>query len=122
MPEQPERPDLRRQEKSIPQVVTELKQLTIDYAKQETIDPIKGLGRFVAYGVGGSLVLAIGLGMLGLAGLRALQTETGSTFTGNWSWVPYLIATTVLGAIAALAIFQISKDGRDARKRREEAT
>ena len=109
------------QDKSIPQVVTELKELTISYAKQETIDPLKGLGRFVAYGVGGSLVLAMGLGMLGLAGLRALQTETGSTFTGNWSWVPYIITTAVLGLVAALAIFQISKDGRQARRRREDA-
>jgi hypothetical protein len=122
VPEQPERPNERQQDKSIPQVVTELKELTVNYAKQETIDPLRGLGRFVAYGVGGSLVLAMGLGMLGLAGLRALQTETGSTFTGNWSWFPYLIATIVLGAIAALAILQISKDGRQARKRREEAT
>ena len=107
-------------DKSIPEVVNELKELTINYARQETIDPIKGLGRFVAYGVGGSLVLAIGLGMLGLAGLRALQTETGSRFTGNWSWLPYLIATAVLGLIAVLAIFQISKDGRQARQRRED--
>ena len=105
-------PSSKQDDKSITQVVTELKELTITYAKQETIDPLKGLGRFVALGVGGSLVLAIGLSLLGLAGLRALQTETGSTFTGNWSWAPYIIATAALGLFAFLAIRQISKDGR----------
>ena len=98
--------------KSIPQVVSELKELTITYAKQETVDPIKGLGRFVAYGVGGSFLLAIGLSMLGLAGLRAMQTETGTTFTGSWSWAPYVVATVVLAALAALAILAIRKDAR----------
>ena len=98
--------------KSIPQVVSELKELTVDYAKQETIDPLRGLGRFVAFGVGGSLVLAIGLSLLGLAGLRAMQSETGTAFTGNWSWAPYLIATAVLAVLAVLAILAIKKDGK----------
>ena len=39
---------------------------------------------------------------LALSGLRALQTETGTTFTGDWSWVPYLIMIFVLALGAAL--------------------
>ena len=31
-----------------------------------------------------------------MSGLRALQDETGDTFTGDWSWVPYLIMFVVL--------------------------
>jgi hypothetical protein len=111
---------MAEESKSVPQVVSELKELTITYAKQETIEPLKGLGRFVAFGVGGSLVLAIGLSILSLAGLRALQTETGSWFEDNWSWAPYLIATAVLGLLAVLAIFAINKDSRDSKRRREE--
>ena len=42
------------------------------------------------------MVLLIGL-------LRLLQTETGSTFTGNLSWVPYVIVTVVAVAVAAVA-------------------
>jgi hypothetical protein len=101
------------EDKSIPTVINELKELTITYAKQETIVPLKQTGRFVAYGVGGSFVLGIGLAMLGLAGLRALQTETGSTFTGHWSWAPYLFTAVVLAAFAYLSIRQISKDGKE---------
>lgn len=98
--------------KSIPQVVSELKELGIAYARQETVEPIKGLGRFVAFGVGGSFLLAIGLSLLGLAGLRALQTETGTTFTGSWSWAPYVVTSVVLAGLAGLAILAIRKDAR----------
>jgi hypothetical protein len=34
--------------------------------------------------------------LLSVSALRALQTETGDTFAGDWSWVPYLIVTAVL--------------------------
>ena len=36
-----------------------------------------------------------------LGGLRALQTETGTTFDGNWSWAPYLIALAGAGVVLA---------------------
>ena len=79
------------------------------YVQQETIDPLKGVARYLAYGMAGSALMSIGLMMVALSSLRALQTETGTTFTGNWSWVPYLI--TLLGtlAVAALAASRISK-------------
>lgn len=95
--------------KSIPQVASELWELGTAYAKQETIDPLKGLGRFLGYGVGGAIALGVGLVLLLLAGLRALQTETGSTFTGSWSWAPYLITLVVGSILIALALARISK-------------
>lgn len=97
-------------EKSISEVVGELKELTVSYAKQETVDPLRGLGRYLGWGVGGSFVLAVGLGMVGLAGLRYLQTETGTTFTGSWSWAPYAITMVVLVVIAVVAISAVKKD------------
>jgi hypothetical protein len=74
--------------------------LAIAYAKQETIDPIKGLGRFIAFGVAGGLLVGFGLVLLMLALLRALQTETGA-FEKNLSWLPYLF--TAAGCVVALA-------------------
>ena len=79
-----------------------------DYARQETIQPLKGLGRFLAFGVAGSVLVGIGVTLLFLAGLRALQTETGETFTGNWSWAPYLIVTVAAALVAGLAVRAIS--------------
>lgn len=95
--------------KSIPQVASELWEMATSYAKQETIDPLKGLGRFLGYGIGGAIALGVGVVLLLLAGLRALQTETGSTFTGSLTWAPYLIAVAVGSALIGLALLRISK-------------
>jgi hypothetical protein len=83
--------------------------LVIAYAKQETLGPLRGLGRFLGAGVGGAVALALGVPLLLLALLRALQTETGSTFQGNLSWLPYLITAAAALAVAALAAWRITK-------------
>lgn len=88
--------------------ITDLKSMVVDYAKQETIEPLKGLGRYVGYGIGGSALVALGLVLLGFAGLRALQTETGSTFTGNWSFAPYFIVLLGLALIIGLLVRAIT--------------
>lgn len=77
-------------------------ELLVAYAKQETVEPLRGLQRWVAAGAGGSLLIATGVSLLLLACLRALQTETGTTFTGNWSWAPYLI--TLVGAALVIGV------------------
>jgi hypothetical protein len=82
-------------------------QLTIDYVKQETITPLKGLGKFLGWGVSGSVALAVGVLLLLVGILRLLQDETGSALRGNWSWVPYF-AVGVLGAgVIGLAAWRI---------------
>ena len=80
--------------------------LVVAYLKQETLDPLKGLLRFVAFGVAGSVAITIGTVMLLVAALRVLQTETG-TFHGNLSWVPYLIVIGLAAAIAGLSGWRI---------------
>jgi hypothetical protein len=86
------------------QTIRELKELVIAYAKQETIDPLKGLWRYVAYGLGGALLLGVGITFLAIGALRALQGDhQGPHFTGNWSWAPYAIVVVGSLAIAALA-------------------
>jgi hypothetical protein len=95
--------------KSIPQVATELWDLSLAYAKQETIDPLKGLGRYLGYGMGGSVVFALGSMLLLLSALRALQTETGSTFTGSLSFVPYLIVSAAAALLVGLLVWRVVK-------------
>ena len=106
-------PDRDTTDKSLPTMASELWDLVVGYARQETIEPIKGLGRFVAFGLAGSLVMGIGLVLLALGGLRALQTETGDTFAGNWSWVPYLITLAGCMLVGGLAL---SRAGRRKRQ------
>ncbi|HVL93325.1 MAG TPA: hypothetical protein VM264_08265 [Acidimicrobiales bacterium] len=106
----------RGEDKGITTHLGELRQLVVDYFKQETVDPIKRLGRFVAYGVAGSALAGIGVLLLTLSGLRALQTETGDTFDGNWSWAPYGIVLIASGLVAVLAARSIGAPRRRARK------
>lgn len=82
--------------KPLPQVASELWELVVAYFKQETLDPLKQLGRYVAFGVIGAFLLGSGVVYVSMSGLRALQTETGDTFAGDWTWVPYLIVTAAL--------------------------
>lgn len=89
-------------DKSVPALAAELWDLVRAYAKQETVEPMKGLSRKAGWGLLGSVMLSIGLVLMLLGGLRALQTETGSTFDGNWSWAPYLIALAGAGVVLAL--------------------
>ena len=84
-------------------------QLVLDYAKQETLGPLKGLARFVALGVAGAIGLSAGAMLLLLALLRALQTETGSTFRGDWSWAPYLLTAAAATIVLALSAWRIKK-------------
>ena len=46
-------------------------QLTVDYLKQETIQPLKGLGRFLYMGIAGSFFLAGGI-LLVLIGIAVI--------------------------------------------------
>ena len=77
------------------------------YALQETVDPLKKLGSYLAWGAGGSAVMSLGVFFLALSALRALQTETGDTFVGEFSWVPYLIVAVALCGLLALAVRRI---------------
>jgi len=88
--------------KGMPALATELWELVLAYLKQETVGPIKGLGRFLLFGLAGAVALSIGLVLLALAGLRALQTELGTTFDGNLSWIPYVL--TLLGCAMAAGL------------------
>ena len=98
--------------KSIPEVSSELWALTKTYAKQETVDPLKGVGRYLAFGAAGALLIGFGVVLLMLAALRALQTQTGTTFTGSWSWLPYVIVLVVAAALVGLAVSRITKTER----------
>ena len=88
------------------ETASDLKDLLVAYAKQETLGPLKSIKRYLVRGLAGAVLVGMGLFLLALAALRALQTETGSTFTGNWSWAPYVIVLLgLLGAIALLVSF-----------------
>ncbi len=88
----------------LPSHVQDLSKLVVAYVKQETIEPVKGLGRFVGFGLGGSLLVGVGLVILFLGVLRLLQEETGSALRGGWSFLPYVVTVALCGAVAGAAM------------------
>src|SRR4029079_3141587 len=84
-------PSSRKRPPPLPQLVTQTRDLLVRYLKQQTIVPLQQLGRYVGFGILGSLLLGFGVLFLAMSGLRALQNQTGDTFSGDWLWWPYLI-------------------------------
>ena len=76
------------------------------YVRQETTDPLRSLGRFLVAGVAGSILMGVGVVLLGTGALRLLQDW--SVLDGSWSWVPYLVVAVVLIGVAVVAAGPIS--------------
>jgi hypothetical protein len=99
---------------------TDALQLVIDYIKQETLSPLKGLGRYLLFGIVGSFTLCAGLVLLLIALLRALQTRVRTTFGGDLNWLPYVIVCGAAVVVMSLAAWRITKGA--ARRRRDSAS
>jgi hypothetical protein len=103
--------------RGFPEIAKELWEMTVAYAKQETVEPIKGLGKYLAFGLAGSACIGLGCVLLVLAGLRALQTEVGSFQTAdpgdvnNLTWIPYLIMIAIGAVIIGLVARTLTKKG-----------
>lgn len=92
-----------------PQGLADIADLVKAYARQETVEPLQGMARWVGMGIAGSLLLMLGSISLTLAMLRVLQEETGTTFTGNLSWFPYLATLVAALVIIGLLGWRITK-------------
>jgi hypothetical protein len=85
-------------------------ELVKDYARQETLGPIKGAGRWLAAGAAGAVLLGTGCVFLVLGVLRMVQNEFGRTFRGSWmTLLPYLFAFVASLAVMGVAAWRISK-------------
>jgi hypothetical protein len=91
---------------SIGQVIDLVK----EYARQETLGPIKGAGRWLAAGAAGALLLGAGCALLVLGVLRMVQNEFGKSFRGSWTtMLPYLFAFVASLAVMGVAAWRITK-------------
>lgn len=114
--------DERGDAKGIRRSGGEAAQLVVDYLKQETLEPLKGVGKFVLFGAVGSLALCAGVVLLLIALLRALQSETGSAMSGHLSWLPYVIVGVVAIVVMALAGWMIARGPAARRRPRKEGS
>ncbi len=84
----------------------DLQKMLVSYAKQETVEPLKALGKYLGLGLAGSFSLFLGIFFLGLGVLRLMQSETGDQFDGGggWSMIPYVVAILVLLLLAGVIV------------------
>ncbi len=99
------------QPREVSELVSELWGLVRDYVRQETVEPVKAVGRYIAFGVVGAVLVGTGVVFLAVGSLRVLQAETDTTFTGNLSWLPYLIVFAALVAGGAVSLRAIGRRG-----------
>jgi hypothetical protein len=105
-------PDAKQKATDTRTEATELVAMIKAYAIQETLGPLKQIGRTLAIGSATAVLFGIAavLSLVGL--LRALQTETGSAFAGEWTWVPYLLTLVVAVAVIGAAAFVVLRSPR----------
>jgi hypothetical protein len=88
--------------------VGDIVDLVKEYAKQETLGPLKGAGRWLALGSAGATFLGLGLVLVLLGILRLLQTEFRA-FDGGFSWVPFVIVLVLCLALAWITLSRFKK-------------
>ena len=77
-------PEPSGQSKSVVVTAQELWELVVAYFKQETVDPLKGLARYVGFGLLGAMLMGTGIFFLAMGGLRALQRSFGDRLHHDW--------------------------------------
>lgn len=92
----------------------ELKLMVTDYAKQETVEPLKNLGKWAGLGVGGAVVMGIGAFLTGLGMLRLFQKMDWATGKNDgdyafWSFMPYIFVFLILVVCAAVCLLAMKK-------------
>ena len=88
---------------------SEILDLVVAYARQETIGPLKGAGRWIAWGVVSMSLISIGMVLVALGLLRGVQDLSGDVFDGAWSFVPYVFGTAFASVIVVFAATQVRR-------------
>jgi hypothetical protein len=84
--------------------VQEIRELVVGYARQETVEPLKRLGTYLAWGFAGALMLFIGTMFVSVGTLRLGQSLDGLAGSSWASLVPYGMAFGVL-LLVAIVLF-----------------
>jgi hypothetical protein len=79
------------------------------YARQETLEPIRGAIRWV--GVGSVAALSLGLALIfsALGVLRLSQDLGGTVLDGSWSFLHYFITLCVVAILVAVTFSRVSR-------------
>ena len=84
--------------------------LGVSYAKQETIEPLRGALRWILWGLASMAFICTGLVFLVLGVVRVSQDVLGESFQHSWSFVSYFVGVLACGIVVAFALSSIKKD------------
>jgi len=84
--------------------------LVVAYAKQETIEPLRGALRWILWGLASMAFICTGLVFIVLGVVRASQDVLGESFQQSWSFVSYFAGVLACGIVVAFALNSINKD------------
>lgn len=86
----------------LPAMITDFRDLAKEYLLQETVEPAKKLGHFAGFSLGAAALWALGIMLLGVAGLRGLIEILPEG--PYWEALAYLIVVIVAAAIIAILV------------------
>lgn len=89
--------------------VTDVVDTVKQYARQETLDPLRGAVRWLLFGVVGAVCIGISLVLLVAGVLRLSQDLLDTQLDGAWSFVHYVIAAVFSIVLVILALSRIQK-------------
>lgn len=95
--------------KMAPSQVNDLIDSVSAYARQETIEPLKGAARWVAFGTLAAIMLGLSMVFGALAVLRLSQDVLGSGLSDGWSFVHYLISALFLALLVWFTFGRIAR-------------
>ncbi len=84
----------------LPQMVSELVDISKAYLQEEAVQPAKRVGRTLAFGALAAVLFAIGAVLLSVAGMRVLVDLFPDT--SLWSALGYAVSFLLLALIAGL--------------------
>ena len=93
----------------IPQLASELFELSKGYLDQEAVQPLKRTGRYAAFSLSGGALFAIGWLLLAIAAVRAIQDALPSTEL--FSVLAYVLAALGAVGIGGLVMWRATKAG-----------
>lgn len=79
------------------------------YARQETLEPLKGAARWVGVGSVAALFLGMALVFVTLGVLRLSQDIGGTLLDGSWSFVHYFITLSVVAVLVFVTFSRVSR-------------
>jgi hypothetical protein len=86
----------------LPAMITDFRDLAKAYLLQETVEPARKLGHFAGFSLGAAALWALGIMLLGVAGLRGLVALLPEG--PYWEALAYLIIVIVAVVIVAILV------------------